>query len=302
MTEALKVGRRRVEISHSDRVLFRKAGVTKLDLARYYESVGEWMVPHARDRPAALQSFPQGVEGWGFFTKDIPGHFPDWISRVRVKKRGGTVCHPLLNDVATLVYLAGQNCVTQHLWLSRRDQIRRPDRLIFDLDPATERFAEVRAAARSLGELLRELGLEPFAMTTGSRGLHVTVPLRRTAVFDEVRQFAREVAGAFVSLHPKRLTTEQRKDKRGGRLFVDVLRNAYAQHAVAPYSVRARPTAPVAAPLHWDELSERSLKPRRFTTQNVPDRLATEGDPWAGIGRRARSITKPRKRLARSAT
>ena len=268
-------------------------GITKGELAEYYERVGSAMVPHVRDRPITMHSFPAGVEVEGYIIKQAPKHFPDWIKRVTVKKRGGTVDHVVANRIETLVYLAGQNCVTPHVWLSRADRIERPDRLIFDFDPEHERFAEVRAAARRLGEVLRDLGLAPHAMTSGSRGVHVTVPLRRTAGFDRVREFADAVGRLLVEDDPKRLTMEWSKAKRGDRIYVDTGRNAYAQHAAAPYAVRPRPEAPVATPLHWDELGDRSLLPTRWTLRTLPDRLDMEGDPWADISRQARALPRP---------
>jgi bifunctional non-homologous end joining protein LigD len=290
VTERIRAGRRTVEITHPDRVMFPRAGLTKLDLARHYERVAPVMVPHVRDRPLALDTYPEGVRGGGYLIKHIPAHFPDWIARATVAKRGGEVTHVLANDRATLVYLAGQNVVTLHAWPSRADRPDHPDRLIFDLDPPHERFAEVRASARGLGDLLRDLGLAPFAMTTGSRGLHVVVPLRRREPFDAVRAFARAVAQELVAGDPKRLTIAQRKADRGQRLFVDVNRNGYAQHAAAAYAVRPRPTAPVATPLQWDELDDRRLSPQRWTVTTIGDRLDAEGDPWKGIGSHARAL------------
>jgi len=290
VNQRIRAGRRTVAISHADRVMFPRAGLTKLDLARHYDRVAPAMVPHVRDRPLALDVYPDGVEGGGYLMKQIPAHFPDWIARATVRKRGGEVTHVLANDRPTLVYLAGQNVITLHVWPSRADRPDHPDRLIFDLDPSRARFAEVRAAARAVGDRLRDLGLAPFAMTTGSRGLHVVVPLRRRQPFDTVRAFARAVADDLVAAHPKRLTTAQRKSGRGNRIFVDVMRNAYAQHAVAAYSVRPRPTAPVATPLHWDELADRRLGPERWTTGTIGDRLSAEGDPWKGIARHARGL------------
>ena len=196
----------------------------------------------------------------------------------------------MINRAETLVYLAGQNCVTPHVWLSRADMIEKPDRLIFDFDPEHERFAEVRAAARALGDVLRDLGLEPYAMTSGSRGLHVVVPLRRTRTFEEVRAFADAVGRRLVEEDPKRLTMEWSKAKRGDRIYVDVGRNAYAQHGVAPYAVRARPGAPVATPLRWEELASRSLLPTTWTLRSVPDRLSRQGDAWAGIAKHAKGL------------
>jgi bifunctional non-homologous end joining protein LigD len=298
--ETVKAGRRRVEISHADRVIFPEAGLTKLDLARHYAAVAPAMVPHTRERPLTLNSFPHGVEGDGYFVKDAPRHFPDWIATVAVPKReGGTIHHVLADDAATLVYLAGQNAITPHVWTSRADRLERPDRLVFDLDPSTQRFAEVRAAARALGDLLRDLGLDPFAMTSGSRGLHVVTPLRRTADFASVRPFVRAVAAAVVEQHPAALTVEFRRDKRGERIFVDVNRNAYGQHAVAPYAVRALRRAPVATPLRWEELDDRRLDPQGWTVATIGERLADGGDPWRGIARHARSLGPARRALER---
>ena len=300
MTERIRAGRRAVEITHAERVVFPRAGLTKLDLARHYERVGPAMVPHVRDRPLALEAYPEGVEGGGYLIKQIPTHFPDWIARATVRKRGGEVTHVLANDRATLAYLAGQNVVTLHAWPSRADRPDYPDRLIFDLDPSRERFVEVRAAARALGDLLRDLGLVPFAMTTGSRGLHVVVPMRRREPFDTVRAFARAVAQRLVAGDPKRLTIAQRKADRGQRIFVDVNRNGYAQHAAAAYAVRPRATAPVATPLHWDELGDRRLSPGRWTVTTIGDRLDAEGDPWKAIGSHVRALGPAIRRIQRA--
>ncbi|MDQ6819235.1 MAG: non-homologous end-joining DNA ligase [Actinomycetota bacterium] len=291
MTEEIRVGRRAVRITHPDRAVFPKVRLTKLDLARHYERVAPLMVEHVRDRPLALQAFPQGVDSDGFFMKAVPSYFPEWIDRVTVPKKSGTVTHVLAQDAATLVYLAGQNVVTVHTWLSRADAPREPDRLILDFDPSGGRFSEVRAAARSAGERLRDLGLATYAMATGSRGIHVVCPLRRGASFTDAHRFARSLAEAMVADDGRHLTLEWRKADRGNKIYVDVNRIAYAQHAVAPYAVRARPKAPVAVPLHWEELSDSKLRPDRWTIKNVGTRLS-EGDPWAGMSSRARSLPK----------
>jgi bifunctional non-homologous end joining protein LigD len=244
-----------------------------------------------------MQRFPDGIGKKGFFHKDVPTHFPDWIKRVQVRKQSGTVTHALTCDADTLVYLADQACITPHVWLSRADELERPDRMVFDLDPSNGSFTEVRGAARSLGELLDGLGLAPFAMTTGSRGLHVWVPLRRQAGFDEVRQFARDLARVMVRRAPDKLTLEARKQKRGQRILIDIMRNAYAQTAVPPYAVRPRPGAPVATPLRWRELSDSSLRPDKFTLRNVERRLSRSGDPWKEIARHAKGLGPARRRL-----
>jgi bifunctional non-homologous end joining protein LigD len=223
--------------------------------------------------------------------KSVPDHFPDWLTTAKVAKQGGSLSQVIADDAATLVYLAAQNVVTPHVWLSRVDKPRQPDRLIVDLDPsAGARFATVRAAAREAGGRLRDAGLVPFAMATGSRGLHVVCPLRRGHSFKEVHGFARAVAERMVADDPKRLTLEWRRSDRGPRIYLDVNRINYAQHAVAAYGVRARPGAPVATPIEWEELASSRLKPDRWTVHDASDRLESEGDPWEGMGRRVRAL------------
>jgi bifunctional non-homologous end joining protein LigD len=257
------------------------------------------MLPHVKGRPVSMQRFPDGVAKQGFFHKNVPEHFPDWIERVEVPKRDGKLTHVVTRDADTLVYLANFGCITPHVWLSRARHLERPDRMVFDFDPSVDDFAAVRRAARRAGALLEELGLSPFAMATGSRGIHVWVPLRPKADFEDVKRFAREVAGVLAERHPDELTIEHRKAKRGDRILIDVLRNGYAQTAVPPYAVRPRSQAPVATPLEWDELSDSRLRPDRFTTRNLFRRLSAKGDPWAGISRHAKELGRPGRRLAR---
>lgn len=291
MAQELLVGGRNVRVTHPEKVLFPRAGLTKLDLACHFERVASVMLPYVKGRPLALQVFHDGVEGRGFFLKAMPDYFPEWVGRATVEKRGGTVTHALADNAATLVYLAGQNVVTSHTWLSRADEPRQPDRLIIDFDPSEGgRFAEVRAAARAAGERLRDAGLVPYAMATGSRGLHVVCPLRRGPGFEHVHGFARGVAEAMVEDDPRHLTLEWHKAERGTKIFVDVNRNAHAQHAVAPYAVRPSARAPVAAPLRWEELADPRLKPDRWTVKTIGARIESDGDPWEGMSRRARKL------------
>jgi bifunctional non-homologous end joining protein LigD len=292
----IRAGRRVVEVSRPDKPLFPD-GITKADLARYYEAVAGFMLPHLAGRPLNLERFPDGIEGNRIIQQRASDHFPDWIRRVKVAKEGGTVEHVVAGDAATLVYLANQACITLHAWPSRADRLDRPDRLIVDLDPS-DRAADVRRAALEFGALLRELGLEPFVMATGSRGYHVVVPLQRRLEFDAVREFARDLARVAVARDPERLTIEQRKAKRGDRILVDVMRNAYAHTAVAPYSVRPRPGAPVATPLRWEELEDSSLRPDRWTIETVLRRLERDGDPWEEMARAGQALGAARRRLA----
>jgi bifunctional non-homologous end joining protein LigD len=291
-----------VEITHPDKLLFPDDGLTKADIAGYYEAVAEWMLPHIRNRPISMMRFPDGIAGHGFFHKNVPDHFPAFVKRVEVDKRGGKLLHAVACNVETLVYLVGQNTITPHVWLSRADRLRQPDRVVFDLDPAPGAdFAAVRRAARQTGELLRELGLEPFAQVTGSKGIHVWTPLRRRATFADVRPFARAVGELLVARHPDELTLEFRKAERGGRILIDVMRNAYAQTTVPPYAVRPSPGAPVATPIFWDELSDSKLRPNRWNVKSVLRRLSAKGDPWADIASFARGLSRAGKRLERLA-
>jgi bifunctional non-homologous end joining protein LigD len=290
----IRVGSRTVEITHPGKPLFTTPAVTKLDLARHYENVAPAMLPHLKGRPLALQAFPQGVDGKGFFMKSIPRHFPEWINTAEVPKRGGSLTQVLADSAATMVYLAGQNVITPHVWLSRVDKPRQPDRLIIDFDPSPGvGFAEVRAAARDAGERLRDAGLVPFAMVTGSRGVHVVAPLRRGPSFSAVHGFARAMAEQMVAADPDHLTLEWHRAERGSRIYIDVNRINYAQHAVAPYGVRPRPQAPVAMPVHWEQLSDRRLRPDGWTVGTAASRLSSDGDAWQGMTRRARNLPKP---------
>ena len=293
----MKVGRRDVPISRRDKVLFPDAEITKAELADYYRRAARVMLPHVRERPLHLRRFADGVDGQIVDQKRVPRHFPDWVGRARVaRKGGGSLTQALAQDAATLVYLAGQ-AIEPHVWLSRRDRLDNPDLLVFDLDPPQGEFAAARDGAKLLRELLDELGLVPFVKTTGGRGLHVTCPLERRAGFDDVRAFAREIAELLSRRHPDWITTEQRKQARRGRLFVDTLRNAYAQTVIAPYAVRARPGAPVATPIGWDELGRRGFNPQRLGLRRVGDRLDPKRDPWASIRRSRRSLRQPQQRL-----
>ncbi len=229
---------------------------------------------------------------WGFYEKKIPDHFPGWIDRVQVevKERHQRQDQVVCNDAAALVYLADQACITPHVWLSRVDRLHCPDRLVFDLDPPGEDFEAVRFAARVLRGLLEELELLSFLMTTGSRGLHVVVPLDRATDFEEARDFARDVVNLLAQRHPDRLTTELRRDQRQGRLFLDIPRYAYGQTPVPPYCLRARPGAPVATPLDWEELGDGELGSQSYTVANIFRRVGQKQDPWRNFRRHAQRL------------
>jgi len=293
----LKFGRYTVETSNEEKLFFPDENITKDDLINYYQEIADKMVPYLKERPLVMKRYPDGIKGESFFQKEIGDYFPDWIERVKVKKKGGTVTHVQCDNAATLVYLANQACIELHPWLSRSDKLHYPDQLIIDLDPSGDDFSQAVFGARVLKELFDELDLKAFLKTTGSRGLHVLVPLDRRANFDKVREFAQDTAKLLAQRHSDKLTIEARKAKRRGRLLIDTARNAYAQTAVAPYAVRAKPGAPVATPLDWDELANKKLNSQSYNVRNIFRRLGRKTDPWKDLPRLGRSLKEARRRL-----
>jgi bifunctional non-homologous end joining protein LigD len=278
-------------------VLFPRDGITKGDIIRYYARIATAMLPHVRQRRLTMQRWPEGIGGAAVFQKNTPDYFPAWIDRVTVPKKGGTVTHVVCNNAATLVYLANQNCLTPHVGLARVDRIENPDQMVIDLDPPGDDFAIVRSVATSLRELLESVGLTPFVKTTGSRGVHVVVPLKRTDTFPRVRSFANCVAEEIVRRRPNEVTTEFLKANRGDRLFLDVNRNGIAQTAVPAYAVRARDGAPVAVPITWEELEDPKVDARTWTIRNAAERVESGVDPWKGMARKAKGLDRAIEQL-----
>lgn len=276
---------RTIDVSHPDKVFFPDVGVTKGDLLAFHERIAPTLLPHVAGHPVAMKRHPDGIEADGFFQKQAPDHFPDWIRRVDVPLREGgeDVPHVVLEEEATLLELVQYGVVELHPWLSPADDLERPDRLVVDLDPDEGDLEGARHAARAVREVLGEVGVSPMLMTSGSAGYHVVVFLEPDLAFDEVREFSQDVARVVVDRHPETTTIEHRIADRAGRVFLDYLRNAYGQTSVAPYGVRALPTAPVATPIDWDELG--STDPRDWTVDNLFRRLGQREDPWSEHGR-----------------
>ncbi len=298
---AVTVSGIRVELSNTGKVFFPESGITKGDLIGYYRDMASRMLPYLAGRPLVMARYPDGIGGERVVQKNVPRYFPGYVTRIRVRKQDGTLQQVICDKPATLVYLANQACVEMHAFLSRTGALDRPDQLVFDLDPPDDKhFGLVRHLALRLRELLEDdLGLAAFVKTTGGRGLHVHVPLSARDDFGTARSFARRASEVVAAREPGELTTEQRKDSRGERVYADVMRNAYAQTAVAPYSVRARPGAPVATPLAWQELEDAGLTPHRFTLRTVGERLERLGgsDPWAGMSRHRHGLSRAAQRL-----
>jgi bifunctional non-homologous end joining protein LigD len=295
--EKITLGRHSIPILDADKVLVPD-GITKSDIVGYYRQVAEYMLPHLRGRPLIMQRFPEGVGRDGVFQHEAPPSTPDWVKRTPVEHKGKTISYVVCENTASLVYLASQGGITPHVWLSRTDKPEQPDMMIFDLDPtATGEFEAVRMVALSLRALLEELGLPAYLKTTGSRGLHVTVPLNRAAEFETVGQFAGDVASVLAEREPARVTLHPDREKRDAPVFVGTGRNASRQTVVPPYSVRAYQGAPVAAPIDWSELVEGQIWSQRYTTKSVFQRMARKGDPWEEFWRHGRSLKEPRRKL-----
>jgi bifunctional non-homologous end joining protein LigD len=300
VTEGITAGDITVRIPNAGKVLFPDDGITKEDLARYYADAAGCMLPWLRDRPVTMMRYPDGLKGQRIVQKNVPAYFPDWIRRVNVPKEGGVVEQAVCDKPADLVYMASQACIEVHALTSRADKVDAPDQVVFDFDPPDgKHFEQVRRAALWARELLDgELGLTSYVRTTGGRGLHVHVALDRRAGFDPVRDFAHRAAALLASRHPDVVTIEQRKDKRGERVYADIMRNGYAQTVVASYAVRARPGAPVATPLSWAEVEDAGLEPGQFTVSTIRARLESADDPWSGFMRATHGLGRASERLA----
>lgn len=245
-----------VEITHPEKLLFPQKKITKGQVAEYYFRVANKMLPYLKNRPLTLVRYPQGVTKKGFFQKNASEYFPDYIKRVEIETEEGINTQFICNNLKSLIYLANQNSIEFHIWLSKKDKLRQPDKVIFDLDPPDTSFIKVKKAAVLLREYLEKRKKKPQLATTGKKGLHISYKIRRGKAFDEVKAEVEQMAEELVDLFPDLLTTTIRKDQREGKIFVDYLRNAYAQTAVCPFSLRANEEAGIATPIEWEELED----------------------------------------------
>lgn len=285
-------------ITHPDKILFPHEGITKGELASYYQTIAPVMLPHLCGRPITMERYHRGIGEKGFFQKDVTKGFPEWLQRVEVPKKNGTVRHPLACDARSMLWLANRNCITPHVWTSRIPKLYQPDICVFDLDPMDNRLDVLRAAALALRDLLSELGLTSWVKTSGSKGFHIVVPLDAKDGFGEVGRFAHAVASALVNRDSGHLTLEFSKADRGGRILVDTGRNGYSATFAAAYAVRAIQAAPVSAPCGWDELEGGEVGPRTFTLRTIQDRIAARGDLWSDMLSCRQSLRPAMRRLA----
>ncbi len=277
-----KIGKKEVEISNPDKILFPQISFSKYELVEYYGKIASYMLPHLKERPLNMKRAPDGIEGESFYQQSAGNYFPSWVDKVEVKKKDdGNITHVVCNNRETLIFMANLACITIHIWLSKTVNIECPDKMIFDLDPPEDGgFDLVRFGAFKLREYFKEISVESFVMTTGSKGLHVVIPITTNSKFDEVREYARRVGEELSRKYPEKLTMEQSIIKRKGRLFMDYMRNSYGITSVCPYSVRLLPEAPVATPLEWNELKNNKMAARFWTVRNIFRRMSMRDDPW----------------------
>jgi bifunctional non-homologous end joining protein LigD len=285
-------------ITHPEKVLFPEDGITKGDLAAYYEAVAPLMVPHMSGRPVTMERYPSGIGHKGFFHKDVSKGYPEWLERVEVPKKDGVVHHPIVRDARSLLWITNQNCITPHVWTSRTPHLYYPDICVFDLDPSRPDLDRLNEAAFALRDLLAELDLTSWVKTSGSKGVHIVVPLDGKAAMGDVARFANAVGAALVQRHRDRLTQEFSKADRGTRIYVDTGRNGYSATFAAAYAVRAKPGAPVSAPCTWEELAQGDASPQAFTVRNMAERVDRVGDLWADLRKTRYSVASRLKKLS----
>ena len=258
-----------VAISNPDKIIFPKGKITKLEMVQYYEKVADQMLPYMENRPLTLHRFPNGIKGDGFYQKSASDYFPDFIKTVQIKTEDGSNTQILCNSKKSLIYLANQGTIAFHIWLSKKDMLYKPDKVVFDLDPSSNSFEQLKEAANIVGDYFRKKARDPQVMTTGQRGLHVSFSIRRTKTYDELKETVKEHAIALEKKHPKLFTTAIRKNQREGKIFLDYLRNSYAQTSVCPFSLRPNEKAGIAMPLDWKDL-EKVKSADSFNLSNYP--------------------------------
>lgn len=272
-----------VAITHPEKVMFPESGITKGELAAYYERVAALMLPHVEGRPVTLERFHRGIAEKGFFQKNVAKGAPAWLERVAVPKSDGVVNYAVLRDVRGIMWLANQNCITPHVWTSRVPDLFHPDLCVFDLDPLDEDAEALRVATLLLRDLLRELNVTTWVKTSGSKGFHVAFALDGRSNSGDVARFAHAVGRELVRRAPDRFTQEFYKADRDGKILIDTGRNEFGATFAAAYAVRPKPNAPVSAPCTWDEVERGDAGPQTFTLRSMAKRLDACGDLWCDL-------------------
>lgn len=287
-----------ITLTHPSRLLFPQAGITKLDLARYYHDIADWILPHLAQRPLTLVRCPQGAGAQCFFQKHASATTAADIPTVAIPGGSGEAPYMMANSLPALLALVQMGVLELHTWGARAGALERPDRIIFDLDPAPDvPWTEVIVAAQLIHARMDQIGLRSFVKTTGGKGLHVVIPLYADKSWDQIKEFSRAVPEQLADAFPDRFTAQMAKNRRVGKIFIDYLRNAAEATAVVAYSTRARDGAPVSTPLAWDELAP-ELRSDSFNLHNIPARLKTlKQDPWADYFSSRQRLTAKIQRL-----
>lgn len=283
----------RITYKNLDKILYPKDNITKRKVLEYYQKNATLILPYFKDRPLTLQRFPNGIQEAGFYQKNASYFFPKWIKTLPIlKKNEEPISLIICNNSSTLLYLVNLGALSFHLWLSKQDRLLTPDRLIFDLDPSSDNFKDVVNAAKILKSVLEDLKLNPYVMTTGSRGLHVVVPIKREKEFSFTHEASKKIAMLALEKNPNLLTLKVAKEKRNKKVFIDYIRNSYGQTTISPYSLRTINKAPVATPLYWDELNDKNLNAQRYNIDNIEEKLNRDNDPFKDIDKKAKSLVK----------
>jgi bifunctional non-homologous end joining protein LigD len=280
-------------ITHPDKVLFPDLGLTKGELAAYYDAIAPVMLPHITNRPVTMERFPGGIGAKGFLQKNVVKGFPAWLRRVEAPKKDGVVHYPLASDRRSLEWVVNQNTIALHVWTSRAPKLDRPDLCVFDLDPSRDDADDVREAALRVRDVLAELGRPCLVKTSGSKGFHIAVRLGPRATFRDSHTIAGQTARILLERFPQQFTQEFSKADRKGRIYLDTGRNQPGATFVAVYSVRAKPGAPVSAPCTWEEIERGAVAPQTFTLRTMAARMEQVGDLWAASNKTSNKTTKP---------
>ena len=281
----LHIDGRDVAVTNLRKTFFPESGATKGDLLQYYADVAPFLVPYMQDRAQVMKRYPNGASGEFFYMKRTPSNAPPWLRTCSIEHGSGSViAFPMIDDLASLLWVINLGCIDLNEWYARCDDIDRPDYLHFDLDPVkggATSFATVRTVALYVHEALVDLGITPYAKTSGSSGIHIYVPIQRDPLQKEVWTFAKAFAQTMERMHPDVITAEYRIAKRpAGRVLVDYNQNAWGKTLASVYSVRARPRATVSTPVTWDEIAA-GIELEDFRLDNVRERLVKVGDLWA---------------------
>lgn len=282
-------------LTNLDKIYWPKEKITKGDLLSYYEKMAPWILPYLKDRPESLRRFPNGIKGETFFQKNLQDH-PTWIKTVMIPSKDKEVNYLLIQNEESLLFAANLGCIELHPFFSRVKKIHSPDFLIFDLDPKGASFDKVIKVAQTIHEILEELDVASYCKTSGATGLHIAVPLGAKYTYEKAKEFAEQIARLVVQRLPTIATVERSLSKRKGKVYVDCQQNNLGQTLAAPYSVRARPGAPVSTPLQWKEV-KKGLDPKKFTMHTIFSRLAKLGDLFAPVLKKGVNLKNIRKKF-----